>query len=46
MILKISYYIQKNEKFLRIFIKKGLINTLSTGETVDFTGKNDPLIFL
>ena len=61
MILKISYYIQKNEKFLRIFIKKRLnkieltkkidgnnfiFTTLSTGETVDFTGKNDPLIFL
>ena len=60
--MKINYYIQKNEKCLKILFKKKLdkieeitskiddnnliFTTLTTGETFNFTGKNDPLTLL
>ena len=60
--MKINYYIQKNEKCLKILFKKRLdkieettskiddnnliFTTLTTGETFNFTGKNDPLTLL
>ena len=62
MMMKINYYIQKNEKCLKILFKKKLdkieeitskiddnnliFTTLTTGETFNFTGKNDPLTLL
>ena len=62
MMMKINYYIQKNEKCLKILFKKRLdkieeitskiddnnliFTTLTTGETFNFTGKNDPLTLL
>ena len=62
MMIKINYYIQKNEKCLKILFKKRLdkieeitskiddnnliFTTLTTGETFNFTGKNDPLTLL
>ena len=60
--MKINYYIQKNEKCLKILFKKRLdkieeitskiddnnliFTTLTTGETFNFTGKNDRLTLL
>ena len=61
-IMKINYYIQKNEKYLETFITKGLIKQknylkkidnnnliftiISTGKTINFSKKDDPLTFL
>ena len=58
MSMRISYYIQKNEEYLETFVTKGeeltkkiddnnfIFTILTTGETLDFNGKSDPLTLL
>ena len=58
MSMRISYYIQKNEEYLETFVTKGeeltkkiddnnfIFTILTTGETLDFNGKGNPLTLL